>query len=852
MLAESPVQLELSLPSETSSAPPITTLAAPSPIKQLEPPRSNEDMNTFLDKAPFIAPVKPISHSPKISPSSIPNPSPSVTTNKLEPGFPNYGGYLYSVPGYSAFQPVAYQNLGVTQNLPSGFPPPPTQTENPPSFTPFLPVSRDPKDKSETDTNRHSDNKSNTENSNDSIERPFQMETDFEAQFTPEIVQAPTEVIQKEPTESKLNITSITQGSGATITIPSKETGFSNYEPKKKQTERFSLKTSIPISKIDMKCVATAADGSFHNALNKKFNSHLNQNSQHSKTGEGSQRVEIHSNILIKSAQDDVKETDSVKQQIITNLNSTDSLSTVDPEKNNDDIINETKEIKSNFLTQSPNMPQICISSNQLSTELTNTMSNVKPPDISYTDQKNQILFIQNKNNSANPKMLLTITQPQTSSQVVLQRNNMEPKNLLAPSRLSSLCNKSTETLNETSKSAANKVVSLKRLHQDNGDENDFENLITENQIYGNKIVVKEKSQGTQQEQDLKVKSLPNKNFATEISNLTLNDTNNLVLQPSILYVSNVQFPGNLMMIKNNTKLNVADSAKVSKGFANENNAQVDSNVNINSDTVTVAAAIKSVKCPPLAVSNEIHVLKTSNNVLHTLAKQHTNKATDLVFPTNQKVLMNSQIIYQMPMIVDGDMQKISTSAFVSRDYQELIQVDGPTQFNEHTKHNEKLFIACPYKVDSKMQPKIVITNITSKVPKVEEVSSIDMYEKRRRLRRLRYMSNKEPTATRSEVKKSINKSENKNIVTPEKMQNEIYNELAKSRQTVTKNSTGSDNDTDYGADEVMQYEAIIKEFGDIRVEETGKKEDFLSTLKLATRDVFIGQKRTNINIYFI
>ncbi|KAI8433051.1 hypothetical protein MSG28_013911, partial [Choristoneura fumiferana] len=810
----------------TRAAPTAPPPTAPDPApKPLEPFKQDDH---FLDKPVFI-PSKPVSHSPKISPSSIPNPSPSVAAKPASaalghghghglghghghepyPGYP----YLYSIPGYSAFQPVSYQ----------GVPPPPPLQQNQHSAqapTDFSFPST-PKENTEEKTEAKPDEPPKEPLLPPAIPPPKQQ--DFEEHFTPEIVPAASSSDKTQSTEAKMSITSLAQGSGATVTIPAHN---STNDSKKKTPERFSLKTSIPISKIDMKCVSNPPDAIFQNAMCKKPPVPFNPAFQNAKDNI---RVEIQSNIVIKNA---LKESEVTIEPPTSNNNvthtSNNSISTL---LNAAETINKTEnqfwkpdskpdtpsEIKEPPVStpQAPLPPPKPIF-NPVNTEPNKLNFTNKPPDGSFGEQKNQILFIQNKNPS-NPKMLLTIQQQ--NPQVLLQRTNFESKNLQAPSRLSGQIKKCKEE-HISENGTSSKVVALKRLHQENCDENDFENLITENQIYGNKIVVKEKSV-TLQEQDMK-----------KSKDKTPQETKNVVLQPNFLYLSNVQFPANLMMIKNNKMSQTAD-AKANK-TANENKSNDATTTNNGGDSANAT----TVKAQNVTVSKEIHVLKSSNNVLQTLANK-TNK-TDIVFQTsNQKVIMNPQIVYQVPMLVEAD-NKIN-QPFINREYPKFIS-QNPKEFStpvEQSKSNDKLYIACPYQMDSKLQPKIVITNIRPKITKIEEVSSLDIYEKKKRMRRLKYLSNRDvkETISKPDLKKISDKIDNlKNIITPNKMKAEIYKEFASTKVRIDEESDESD--SDYGEEELKEYNAIIDEFSKPDEVEAGKVE-FLAGFRLATRDAF-------------
>ncbi|XP_045762981.1 uncharacterized protein LOC123865791 [Maniola jurtina] len=801
---------------ETAPATLEPSVTANTPIAKPPEPPKPEEPPPFIDKTNFVPP-KPISHSPKISPSSIPNPNPSVTTTKqVESGYSSYSGYLYSVPGYSAFQPVAYPGKVKTNATAI------SQKETSNSELVTFPTST--KETAPIVSEEKIIEPETTEKQSQS-EVP-KAQTDFEEKFTPEIIPAtPTSETNKNSIpESKMNATSLAQSSSAMVTTP---TQISNKEIKKKPPERFSLKTSIPISKIDMKCVSNPPEAIFQNHLPKKpFNPAFHTPN----IKENGSKIEIQSNIVIKSAikEPDVKEIAIIatpSNSINTLINAAEAINKNESQFRKPDPKSEqSNEVQeSSFKTPAVKIQTRPIF-NPINIETTKASLTTKPADSSYNETKNQIVFIQ-KNNPSNPKMLLTIQQQ--NPHVLLQRTEFNSKNLQAPSRPSSQITKCKEELvNENGTSS--KVVSLKRMHQDNYDENDFENLITENQIYGNKIVVKEKSQGTLQEQDLKKK--------VKISDkLNSTESKNVVLQPNFVYLSNVQFPTNLMMIKNNSKVNT-DSVK-QKTMSNENKLKEISTANLSNDSI--------VKGKDASTNKEIHVLKTNNNVLQTLT--NNNNLNDLVFQTsNQKVIMNPQIVYQVPMIVDSD-SKLNQS-FVNGEYAKMMgqnkrELQKPF---DQTKSNDKLFITCPYQMDSKLQPKIVITNIRPKVSKIEELSSLDVYEQRKKLRRLKYLSNRDTKnvsnneSQKTEPKKVFDFT--KNVITPEKMKAEICKEFANTKIVIREDCT--DSDSDYGEEDLKIYNSLIDEYGDCdennELKQNEKiKIEFLANFKLASQNEF-------------
>ncbi|KAJ8710917.1 hypothetical protein PYW08_009432 [Mythimna loreyi] len=784
----------------------------PDPIPP-KPPEPYKPEEPVIFEKPAFLPAKPIPHSPKISPSSIPNPNPSVMTPKqVDSGYPNFGSYLYSIPGYSAFQPI--NSVNYPPIAPSSIPPP---VQNDAPNTEFVPFTSLPKENLPAPM---------VVEPSTEIELPKEdpkPQTDFEEHFTPEIITATSvpDANKIQSTESMMSITSLAQGSGATVTIPSP---IINKEFKKKP-ERFSLKTSIPISKIDMKCVSNPPDTAFQNSIAKKtFSPAFTKESP---------RVEIQSNIIIKTAtkEPDVKE---AKPGVITNnnigtlINATDSINktttTDSPFRVPEPKADPPVEVK-----DSPAAPRPLF--NPLNIE-TSKVNFSKPPETSFNnEQKNQILFIQNKNNS-NSKMMLTLQQ---NPQVLLQRTSFEPKNLQAPSRLSSQSKKCKEDV--VNESTSSKVVALKRLHQENSDENDFENLITENQIYGNKIVVKEKSQGTSQEQDLKNIKVTEKVTTTETKSVVLQPCNNFV------YLSNVQIPANFMMIKNNSKVTQtpeAFKAKIAPIVSSRIAPEIVTTVPSTENNTEIKTSIPNLITA--APSKEIHVLKSNNSVIQTISNI---TKPDIVIQANPTVIVSPKIVYQVPIskIVETENppgKKRDFAKFVPPPVPRIAPKKEVPKKVDPPKANDKLYIACPYQMDSKLQPKIVITNLRPAVNKIDEISSLDNYEKRKRLRRLKYLSNRDPKDVKLDAKpeaKKIEKTEIRNIITPETVKNEIYKEIANTKVSAEESSSGSDSD-DYGEEEMRVYEDIIAEYG-TKTDNGKEKVEFMAGLRLATLEAY-------------
>lgn len=913
----------------------------------------------------------------------------------METGYPSYSGFLYNIPGYSAFQPVNYHHP----------PPTPMQTEPPKlDFRPFT-IEVKPPEPEETFERREEVIFGRTEG-NEEIERneiDTTRQQDFEDNFTMQII-PPTskpDTSETQITESKINITSLAHGSGGSATIPAL-----NNESKKKP-ERYSLITSIPISKIDMKCVSSPVDTAFQNAIkNPVFNKAFQKEIERPK-------VEIQSNILIKTATIS-KETEGLDTPLTTDRESLRHSKPINPPASQNNSINtllnaaETinendahfrvpepkadipKEAKDPLVVTQPipkrlmfipkevppliphspvmlrsmlnpvvteaskmiitlpsanqrpmfnsvsadsnNTNQVQTSADQrpmfnlpsadanktnstqpsstqrpmfntVSEEESKTNStqpslanqrpmvnlenadstktnqispstiqkpllNVasaeaskansgqsaaiqrpmckpvssesnkpnfhnKPSDGGLNEQKS-LVFLQNP--KQNSKMLLTI---QPNPQVILQRTNFESKNLLAPSRLLSQSKK-----NDAVADTSSKVVALKRLHQDNSDENDFENLITENQIYGNKIVVKEKSQATKEEWKNKAKSekqtdQDKKNkLKIDVKVNKPAESKNVVIQQNVVYLSNVQFPANLMMIKNNSKIcQTADSTKTNVTPNESKTTEVTIVNNNNLEPIVTNTIVTNLKPHSVPNNKEIPAQDSSSNVIQT--PTNNNNKSDVVFQKNQRVIVTPKIVNQVPKVVTEAVDKKQTI--------EKPKAPAVVKIKELPKQVEikpnKVVITC--QVDTKA-PKIVIANLRSKTSPsstkiLEEVSVLDVYEQKKRLRRLKYLSNSnkdvpktEPTPT---TKKIVMKPVIK-VITSDKIKTEIAKEFLKKKEARVEESSDSESDSD--DDELDNYNDIIEKFG-VHFN-TDPKADFLAKFSLATREVFRGE----------
>ncbi|XP_050667805.1 uncharacterized protein LOC126967402 [Leptidea sinapis] len=754
----------------------------------LKPPEESITLPLLPEKpetAKFIQP-KPI--STKISPSSIPNPSPSIATTKQgQVSYPNYSRYMpYSAPIYSAFQPVSYPSIvqptttAVQQPTPS---PTNTFTTTPTSaFTSpnvFVSVTNEALEAKNSvlamDQNKNHAN-SGASSIGDIKIAQKNIENLFPSKTTSPVLK---QEMKNSTNEQQKNITPASHETHQT-TAPL----IDNETNKKIPAERFSLKTSIPICKIDFKCV-NPSDNFLCTSKQKTIFNPLFNTSSHDNTN----------NISIQGSSDKKEIEDKIDNNVTNNTIST-LLTAAEvinqSETKTTDV--ETKDNDDNFLQCSKSQAKPIF--NPLNIE-SSTIHKIQNDVLTERDQTGQILLIQNKK-SCNNKMLLTIQQQ--PPHLMIQRTPVEPKNMQTPSRPSSIQTKKCKEELINSSGTSSKVVSLKRMHQDNCDENDFENLITENQIYGNKIVVREKSQGILQEKDVKPKS------NTEIYISTENK--NVLVQPNFVYLSKV--PTNVMMIKksnqtssdnNKFKMSVHENKESFENILNE--GQINTSKSVSNDEV---------------------------NIQNTQNLENANKDDTVIFHTpTSKILMNPKIVYKMPFIIDADINNIKDSSNTKcTNMKEEKNNLSPKQAHD------KVYFAC--QMDSKSQPKLLITNIRPNISKCDEMSTIDSYEKKKRLKRLKYLTKRETKDSMDNKKQKQKEPEEDNsdhILTPEKMVIEMYYEF------MTKNRQAVESESDYGDDDdITEYNKIIDNFGSHKENRHGKKQ-FLSTFRLATSEEY-------------
>lgn len=288
------------------------------------------------------------------------------------------------------------------------------------------------------------------------------------------------------------------------------------------------------------------------------------------------------------------------------------------------------------------------------------------------------------------------------------------------------------------------------------------------------------------------------------------------------------------MMIKNSSKMcQTTDSTKL-KVSPNENRT-TEANI-VNNNNTEMNTVVKNLKPHSVVNNKEVNVLKSSNNVLQTLS--NNNNKTDVVFQTNQKVIVTPQVVYQVPIVVTEADNK---NQAVEEPKPPILQTKEQPKQVEAKREKHNVLITC--QVDAKV-PKIVIANLRSKpitnTKVLEEVSMLDMYEQKKRLRRLKYLSNSNkevPKVDSSPTAKKIVSKPAINVITSEQMKAEIFKEFLKMKGKREEESSDSDSDSE--EDELDKYNDIIEKFGANYNENA--KADFLAQFSLATREVLRG-----------
>ncbi|XP_072948390.1 uncharacterized protein [Epargyreus clarus] len=350
-------------------------------------------------------------------------------------------------------------------------------------------------------------------------------------------------------------------------------------DKRRKSLEKFDFKTFMPMRKSN------------HNPLDMPTSS----------TTVLPSKVAIQSNIVIKPASKEPNFTELPtprSNSLSTLISAAEAIDINDrqfqkPESN----VDRPKE--DNFFSQNINSPPLLFKPQSpplppyVDTIKTNCQSVA-----SFSDKKNQLLFVQNKN--ATTKF---VDVPHKHLHVTLRRTISNPKNMQTPPRLESEMEDNSDDPVVDPENTRTKVVALKRVIQHNYDESDFENLIAENQIYG-----------ISREQELRN------------SNNRIDKTKN-VSQPNSTYLGNVKRKTKMMMINNNERDN-GDLNREDEVISNEKTML---QINIRSVDDSVFTPSNSQQ---LNVSEENQVFNSDpDNVIVQCA--------------NQNLIMNSDIYNQ-------------------------------------------------------------------------------------------------------------------------------------------------------------------------------------------------------------
>lgn len=537
-----------------------------------------------------------------------------------------------------------------------------------------------------------------------------------------------------------------------------------------KQNEKFSLKTSIPISKLDFKTISSNGDiilptpynsnantpkfsihskesKSIMNSENKTTDHNLQFSSETNGTIYPTKKFESNTNPKPNTfvigeflpLKNDFKPKNYVTDcQIIKEAKPIwgiqEKLNDVIPNQNHQTFLNNSN---TNNKNQFENNNSKGMFKQSTVKSIIEHFKSDNSKHVKYSNIENEadkkIVFIPSINVN-HPNVMLALSQPTpiTSNSILIAKNI--PQEGI---RSNSPIKKPRERLLLMDNVKESKVVALKRLHQDNFDENDFENLITENQIYGNKIVIKEKSQTI---------SSKNMKTTTEPKNV----------QPNYLYMNNSQLQpkqvSSIILTSNNkppTGDKFKDELKVQKV---EPIISTSATISENHNQSTYSShTFRTVNPLTQSLSYvKTNVLDTKpTNVLQNLLNKPNIKINDSQIihgapnPTIISQVSNSQIVYHVPITMERDKYALLTTnqtkpAIVNSELalllskQPITQTEGfklnPTKPAETKSQNEIETIRHSDSDDSIQGNKLVISE--------EVVSSLDIAEKKRKKKR--------------------------------------------------------------------------------------------------------------------
>lgn len=851
-----------------------------------------------------------------ISPSSIPNPNPSTLGKQLV--YPAYGTYItYPIQGFAPFQTIQYPGVNPLQtqqdnetfiiNMDQGateavFTNDPERNNTQIIIDNEQLISTDASSNMPHESDRFQDNSTQIGVSKNLLVAP--KELDPKAAKSIIIIKEDKScsaniMLEKKLSYRKINPVNNMRNIGKLVPpvkpIVSQPTKVDNV---------FSLKTSIPISKIDMRSINSHNDvGTSKTMLlkppgNETIESKLNepQNSPILGLESNKGQLESQQQIFLKM---DNKQNFFLQNNAVMHPQSIIKMpvagDTTPAELNSDagasfrgQVVNTlaNQGIRENTFIVAAQNHQFNLGthvSNFNPIRSVNETSNVcartnrplmttRPFSEKYSiDASKSIINLQDPNsNELKQKYLLVPTshitsqlvlaissKPSKTTTTVLSKGKLQDEsNIPKPLQSSPLLKAPKEGVKvvATAPETNSKVVALKRLHQDNCDENDFENLITENQIYGNKIVIKEKSHIANKNCNI---PSPQPKIIIQNGNPLLEVTTkpNLVVQPNFLYMSNINLQPNhnFMLLNksigNNQLITTDDTNYLAKSDTIQFGDKTDfTNQIVPQSKVMVSAQTFRTVNP---VAHTVSFVKESNTiepikhgtVLQSLLNKSNVKVSEASQQQNMNQIVNNQIVYQVPFFLDNNNSvqqrrvNLVKPAFLNSELAMLL-TKPPNQFLDWKKNNATMT------ADVNLEPESIVKNdsITERIDLMqtlnggqvdseeEVVSSIDLAEKRKILR---------------EKRKMLTRDKNPIQTLPEK---ENCNILREHERFLGSHYYYSDGDSDLQSDE--DVETIKRKFRKKKTMllDTGQgKLEFLNVFGLTTKQEKKGEFMLNI-----
>lgn len=750
-----------------------------------------------------------------ISPSSIPNPNPSTLGKQLV--YPAYGAYItYPIQGFAPFQTIQYPGVNPLQtqqdngtfiiNMDQGAS---ESTLDPDRNNAHVIIDKEQITSTEASSNmphesdRFQDNSTQIGVSKNMLATPVELD------------QKATKIlpVNKEDKSCSANIVSEKKPAHRKINpVPNARIGklVPPLKPIVTQTNKkdnvFSLKTSIPISKIDMRSINSHNDvGTSKTMLvkppeNETVESKLNESQNSPILGLDSNN-ESQQQMFLKI---DNKQNFFLQNNAVMHPQSIIKMpvpSDVAPAEEKSDagasfrgqIVNTlaNQGIRENtFIVTAQNHqfnmgthvsnfnPIRSVETSNVCARTNRPLMTTRPFSDKYSiDASKGIINLQDSNSKELKKKFLLVPSSHLTNQLVLAISSkpshtnsiliskgmvQEESNIPNPLQSSPLLTASKEGVQivATSPDTNSKVVALKRLHQDNYDENDFENLITENQIYGNKIVIKEKSHPIASKNCNIPSPQPKRIIQNGNPLLEVTTKPNLVVQPNFLYMSNINLqPNHNFMLLNKSIGN------------NQLVTAEDTNYLGKTDTIQFGDKTDTTNqiVPPTKVMMSAQTFRTVNPVTHTVSFVKENNAIEpnkhgtvlqsLLNKSNVKVCEASQqqnmnqIVYQVPFFLDNNNAvqqrrvNLVKPAFFNSELAMLLTKPA-NQILDWKKNNSTMT------ADVKLESESIVKNelITNRIELMhtlngaqndsegELVSSIDLAEKRKILREKRKM----------------------------------------------------------------------------------------------------------------